>query len=1239
MEQKSNLDKLKEFGLSTLSVNNRKTVYLILAIILLWGAKSYNDMSRESFPEIQMPEIYVNVPYPGNSPDIIKDKVVKPIEKELNKIKGVDHIETTSMQDFGVIVVKFDFAVTPKEAKDLVETAINDAKSNKNFAQDLPMEPTIKQMDVNEFPILNINLSGDFPVQMLKDKAEYLKDKIEGLSEISEVEIRGVQEQKLKIEMKQDIAESKQVSVNDVEQAIQQENINVGAGNLKIDGIDHFVMFEGKFESAEEIENLIVKHDGNKDVYLYEVAEVSFGDTDTTSFARQSDKSVVMLDIKKRAGSNIIEAIDKVKLIVSEAQEAGKLGGMTITLTNDQSTQIRSQVSNLENSIIFGVILVVGVLLFFLGLRNALFVGVAIPLSMFMSFMLLHWAGVTLNVMVLFSLVLALGMLVDNGIVVVENIYRLMDEGMDGITAAKKGVGEVAWPIIASTATTLAAFVPLALWPGIMGEFMQYLPITLMIVLGSSLFVALVINPVLTAMMMKLKEQDKQFKTRDIVILISASMIALTMAVPEAAFLGGLAYLVLILYSVARFVFHSKETPKTFSLIPAAILIAFGLVNYAVVSIAAGNGLVAVGIFILFNRFYSIPVTDWFQNKMLPKIELWYREFLAAVLKGKRPIWVFVGTFGILILSFMLVGMFPTKVEFFPNNEPNYINVFIEHPMGTDIAVTNETAKEVKKLIDEVLQEEAIDANGKKLGASYYDVFDLENVLLPDGTKSKDTTYFIASVIEQVGKGTSDPMAGASFGETPHKARITVTFAEYSHRNGINTNEVKLKIEEKLQNWEGNLADLKITVDKEPQGPPQEPPVYVEVTGSDDYNMLIEAATAIKNHMNSLNVEGSQPVDTDVKISKAEFKIDFDRTMIRRSGMSFGQVASTVRTALFGKDISTFELDDEIYDLNVRFVSEFRGDIDALLNQKIMFMNNRGQKLNIPIMSMVKDYDVVYKNTSIKRKDLDNVVVAFAGITEGANGNEVVEVYKDHMEEFMDSPEWQKYASQGVKFKFGGQMEEQAKEMSFLSTALGIAVFLILLIIVTQFNSFSTPAIILMSVVLSLAGVFLGIVITRDPFVIIMTMIGIISLAGIVVNNAIVLIDYTNLLRTRKKEEQGMTETDQLSIDEVKETIITGGQTRLRPVLLTAITTILGLVPLATGMNIDFFSLFTEFDPKIFFGGDNAIFFGPMSKAIIYGLTFATFLTLVAVPVMYYLLYRLKIYVYRKTGWELKSKY
>jgi multidrug efflux pump len=1193
----SKKDGIKEFGLSSLSVSNRKTVYLILVILLIGGLSAYQNMSRESFPELEIPEIYVNVPYPGNSPEIVRDKVIKPIEKELNKIKGVDKIESTSMQDFGFLVVKFDFDVSVKEAKDLVESAVNDAKSDKNFAQDLPFEPTIKKLDIGDMPILNINISGDFPVQVLKDKAEYLKDKLEGVTAVSEVEIRGVQEQKLKIEIKQDAAESKQVSSSDIEQAFQQENMNLGAGNLKIDGIDHFVMFEGKYSTIDEIKNMVVKHDGQKDVYLYEVADVSFGDTDTTSYARQSDKSVVMLDIKKRSGSNIIEAIDDIKEVVQNAKDDGKLNGLNITLTNDQSDQIRSQVSNLENSIIFGVILVVGVLLFFLGIRNALFVGVAIPMSMFMSFMLLHAAGVTLNVMVLFSLVLALGMLVDNGIVVVENIYRLMDEGMDSISAAKKGVGEVAWPIIASTATTLAAFVPLALWPGIMGEFMQYLPITLMIVLGSSLFVALVINPVLTAVLMKVDTSKPK----------------------------------------------SKNVFITFG-----VTVVLAILFYGTGSFGWGNIFVTIGVLGLLNLFVLFPLTLKFQNNVLPKVENWYRSFLTSILKGKRPIAVFFGTFGILILSFVLIGLFPTKVEFFPNNQPNYINVFIEHPMGTDIAVTNRTTEEVKALIDEVLNEEMknvddpeTELNEYAWGAgdtySFNSIYNLNKLKDENGKYYYDTVKLVSSIIEQVGKGTSDPMAGPAFGETPHKARITVSFCEFSHRKGVNTSVIKQKVEEKLANWKGNISDLKITVDKEPNGPPQEPPIYIEISGSENYTDLVDAATLIKQHINNLKIEGAQKVDTEVKTNKAEFNIVLDRTKIRTTGMSYAQVASSVRTALFGKDISTFELNDEIYDLNVRFAKNYRQDIDAILNQKVMFMNNRGQKLSIPIISVVKSYNVVFKNTSIKRKNLENVVAAFGGVEESANANEVVAKLKNELTTFENSPEWKVFKNKGVKFKFGGQMEEQQKEMEFLSSALLIAVFLILLIIVTQFNSFSTPAIILLAVVLSLAGVFLGIVITREPFVIIMTMIGIISLAGIVVNNAIVLIDYTNLIRKRKREDLGLNETQQLTIDDVKDAIITGGQTRLRPVLLTAITTILGLLPLATGMNIDFFSLYTDFDPKIFFGGDNAIFFGPMSTTIIYGLTFATFLTLVAVPVMYYLLYRLKLWVYKVGKWELKS--
>ena len=1185
---KNNIDSIKEFALSTLSVNNRKTVYLIIAIILIGGVSSYFNMARESFPEVQIPEIYVNVPYPGNSPDIIQDKIIKPLEKELNTIKGIDKIEATAIQGFGIVKVKFDFSVPADEAKKLVEDALADARGDKDFAQDLPINPTVAKMDMNEMPILNINISGNYPVQFLKEKAEYLKDKIEGLPEINKADIRGVQEQKLKVEIRKYDAEAKQVSFRDIEQAIQNDHLAIGAGNLKVDGIDHFVIIDGKFKSEEELRNLVVKHEGFNDVRLYEVADVSFGDVDTVSYARQGGNPVVMIDVKKRGGANIINAIDGVKKIVNEAygKEIPKKT-ISITLTNDQSNKIRSQVSNLENSIIFGVLLVVGVLLFFLGLRNSLFVGIAIPFSMFMSFAFLHMAGVTLNIMVLFSLVLALGMLVDNGIVVVENIYRLMDEeGLDSFEAAKKGVGEVALPIIASTATTLAAFIPLALWPGIMGEFMKYLPITLMIVLGSSLFVALVINPVLTAVLMKVEQ-----------------------AVPN------------------------RKKASIISLIALVIAIVF----YAVSNLLWGNIFMTIALFTSLNSFVLIPLSNKFQEVALPFLENGYRKLLKGVMKGKRPVWIFLGTFGMLFLSFFLVGAFPPKVLFFPDNQPNYLNIFVEHPAGTEIRVTNQTTLEVKAIIEKVLAENKIEVDGKE--TAYSAIYDLQKVEDERGKYTYDTIRFVESIIEQVGKGTADPMEGPSYGETPHKARISISFCEFSHRKGANTSKVMEHIQKALKNW--SYADVKITVGKESNGPPQEPPVNIEISGSENYKDLVLAAEKVRVFLDKKHTKGIQKLTNSVVLNKAEIKIDLDREFLRRNGMSTGQIASTIRTALFGKDIASYNKpnDDESYDINLRLGNEFRGDIDALLDQKIMFMNNRGVKLNIPVRSVVKDVRIEYTNSSIKRLDLENIVTVFSDVEQGANANEVVEVLKGQMKEFDLTEAGKQFKDAGLEYEFTGQLVQQAKEMKFLSSALLVAVFLILLIIVMQFNSFSTPIIILFSVVLSLVGVFMGIFITRDDFVIMMTMIGIISLAGIVVNNAIVLVDYTNLLIGRRRRELGLKETDILSNVEIIEAIIQGGKTRLRPVLLTAITTILGLVPMAVGLNINFFTFYTDLDAQIFFGGDNAIFFGPMSWTVIYGLTFSTFLTLVVVPIMYYLLYRFKLLIYRLFKWEMKVNF
>ena len=1170
---KKQIDQWREFGLSSVSVNNRKTVYLIILILLIGGLSGYQNMPRESFPQIQVPEIYVNIPYPGNSPEIITDKIIKPFEKELNKLKGIEKIESTSIQDFGIVKIEFDFAITPKEAKRAVEEALSDARSTKSFAQDLPVEPTIQEIDVNEFPIININLSGEYPVDLLKEKAEVIKDRVEAIAEINAVDIRGVQQKKVKVEIRKYDAEAKNVSFSDIEGAIQSENTTIGAGNLKIDGIDNFIIIEGKFKDYNDLRDLVIKHEDQDNVYLRDVADVSFTDADTTSYARQNGQPVVMLDVKKRAGGNIINAIDQLKVVVEDLKKSFP-NDMSLTYTNDQSVMIRSQISNLENSIVFGVILVVFVLLFFLGLRNALFVGIAIPFSMFLSFILLNAAGVSLNIMVLFSLVLALGMLVDNGIVVVENVYRFMDEGYPAIEATKKGVGEVAWPIIASTATTLAAFVPLALWPGIIGEFMQYLPITLIIVLGSSLFVALVINPVLLAVLMKVeneKTSNKRF-LRSFILITSIGIV---------------------------FIFLGIQS--------------------------MGNLLLIIGGLILLNRYVLFPSTGWFQNKLLPKIEAGYQRFLKWVLHKKRPVWIIVGTFMTLILSFILTGVFPPKVLFFPENQPNYINVFVELPVGTNIAQTNQTTLKIKKEIDNVLNSPISDEDT----LSYYEIADIE---INDTIIT--TTPFVSSIIEQVGKGTSDPNAGPSFGETPHKSRITVSFCEFSHRKGLNTSLVKSEIESALM---GKFhADITIIVDKEQSGPPQKPPVNIEVTGGMNYGELTKKAEKIQQFIANGNIKGLQKLKLDVEINKAEIQIEIDREYAKRVGLSTGQIAQSLRTSLFGKDVSTYNYKEDDYDVNIRFNDTYRTNLNSILQQKVMFMNNRGQKLSIPISAVVKEVKEVNKHAAVVRKNLNNTVTVFAGVQEGYNPNEIINQVKELLAQFDKSDEGVSFINDGYKYKFTGQMEDQQKELSFLSTALLVAVFLILLILVTQFNAFSSPIIILTSVVLSLAGVFLGIVISRNDFVIIMTMIGIISLAGIVVNNAIVLVDYTNLIRKRKRKELDLDVEILLPNEKVKEAVIEGGKTRLRPVLLTAITTILGLFPLASGLNIDFFSLVREWDPKIFFGGDNVIFFKPMSLAIIYGLTFATFLTLVVVPTMYYIIYRFKIWLFQKMNWNIK---
>ena len=1147
----------KSFGLSSWSVNNRKTVFLVMAIIFFGGILAYQSMPKENFPELQIPEIYVGIAKPGSAPSYMSEKIAQAIEKEVSSIKFVDEINSTAQHGYVTVRIKFDFKISAKDALTKVKDAVDQARAKSDFPE-LPVEPNIFELDPSQMPIMNVNLSGN-NAGLLKEIAEILENEIEDLPEINEVDIRGVQKQEMRIEVDRLKAESVNVSISDIEQAVQAENTTISGGEIRMDGLRKTIMIDGEFEDAEELKRIVVKQDDYMPVYLMDIAEVYFGNADTTSYAREFGMPVVMLDVKKQGGENLLVAAEKIREIVKQAQKDNTIpSNVGVSITNDQSNQTRDMVSNLENSIIFGILLVTVVLLFFLGARNAIFVGVAIPLSMLMSFMILDAMGVTLNVIVLFSLVLALGMLVDNGIVVVENIYRLMDEGMDPFQASKQGVGEVAWPIIASTATTLAAFIPLAIWPGIMGEFMKYLPITLMIVLGSSLFVALVINPVLTALYMTAEAKAPRKR---------------------------------------------KGTIVAFLLMAAGALLAIG------VNITLGNLLILGGIVTLLNLFVFFPGTEKFQKGVLPKWERFYRRFLTYALVGRRPVYFIFATFGLLVFSFVLIGIFQPKVEFFPVNQPKYANIFISHPIGTDIKVTNHSTLLLEEEVNKILAPYLADTVGK----------------------TKDERI-IQSIISQVGEGTSDPGQGVTMGSTPHKAKITINFAEFEHRDSINaTGYLLTTLQKELK---GKLpADVQISIEKDAAGPPTGPPINIEIKGKGDYRDLILEATKIKTFLDRKRVLGVEELKLNVEATRPEIPIIVDREQARKLNTSTAQIGMAIRKALLGQEVTKYTKDEENYDIVVRFKESDRFDLNSLLDQKLIFRNNKGQLLNIPIRSVVKDPKENISYTGVLRKDQVPLVTISSNVIEGFNGNEVVDELRGVMLDYKDEMGLPK----GMTFQFTGQQDEQAKEMAFLSKALLIAVFLILLIIVTQFNSYSTPAIILFSVILSLIGVFLGLVLSGQTFVIMMTMIGIISLAGVVVNNAIVLIDYTNMIRQDKRLELGLTEDEQLPFDEVVKATIQGGETRLRPVLLTAITTVLGLLPLAIGFNINFFTLISDYDPNIFIGGDNNMFFSPMAWTIIYGLTFATFLTLVIIPAMYLALYRLKLWIYRKMNWKLRS--
>lgn len=1116
--------KTRSFGLTNLSLKNKTSVFILTVLLTLFGLYSYNDMPKSLFPDIVMPTIMVQTVYPGNSPADIENLITRPIEKQIKSVKGIKNLTSNSVQDNSSIIVEFNTDVEVKIALQDVKDAVDKAKSD--LPNDLDLEPMVMDIDFSEFPILNINLSGDFSLDDLKIYAEELQEQIESLPEISKVEITGLLNREITIKTDLHKMESNEISLRDIEDAINLENVSIAGGDILLGKSRRSVRTDAEFKKASEIENIIVKSEQGNIVYLKDIAEVIDGYEERKSYARLNKKPVVSLNIVKKSGENLLEATDQIMQILETAKASQIIPStLEISITNDQSEQTRKQLENLENSIIFGVILVILVLLFFLGLRNAIFVGLAIPLSMFISFVILGAMGTTMNMIVLFALILALGMLVDNAIVVIENIHRLYnEEGLSKLEAAKKGVGEIAVPIISSTATTLAAFFPLLFWDDMMGEFMGYIPTTLIIVLGSSLFVALVINPVVASTFILKDNRDK----------VNFSKVA-------------------------------KIT--TVLLIIAALFYISG-------NIFMGSLLLTFALLTLLNSFVLSPISYWFQDSLLVRFEQFYANLLKWALNGYKPL-LLLGFTGVLLISSIVFFVFKSpRVEMFPVNEPKYVNVFVELPIGSDITVTDSIAKQVENKIFAIL-----------------------------------TPYneAVSSVMTNVGAGTTDPNEiGGGKGITPNKARITINFKEYEYRKGISTGEIMKIISSDLL----KIPGVDISVDKNRDGPPMGKPINIEIRG-EDFEKLLTISDEIKSSIEDAAILGIEKLKVDLELSKPELLVTIDRDQARRLGVSTAQVASTIRTALFGKEISKFKDGEDEYPIILRLDDSYRFSVPALMNQRITFRSqSNGQIKQIPIAT-IANYS--YNNTfgSVNRKDMKRQVTIFSNVLEGYNEN----LINDQLKQLLADKE----LPPGYALQFTGKQQEQEQTTAFLSKALLIAIALITLILVSQFNSAIKPIIIILTVVFSTIGVFFGLALFNMDFVIIMTGIGIVSLAGIVVNNAIVLIDYIDLLKTRKRKELQLEQDTPLETHIAMKCIEEGGQKRLRPVLLTAITTILGLLPMATGMNINFYTLLTELDAQIFFGGDNATFWGPMAWTVIFGLTFATFLTLIIVPVMYLL--------------------
>lgn len=1131
-------NKFKEFKWTSWAIDNQVAVYILAIIISAIGLTQFVTLPKEQFPDIVVPTISVTTIYAGNSAKDIENLVTQPIEKELKGISGakVNKIQSISQADYSLIVVEFDTDVKTDIAKQKVKDAIDRATTD--LPTDLTSQPNVQEFAFSDMPIMFVNLSGDFDGVQLKKYADKMQDRFEALSEVNRAEIVGAPEREIQVNVDPYKLTAARVSLTDVENAISRENHDITGGLIQTGEMKRTLKVKGQFTSVNDLKDVIVRSSAQgASVYLRDVAELKDTIKEKESYARLDGKNVVTLNIVKRSGENLIDCADKVKAETAQMQQSGELPpNLRVEFTGDTSKQTKTSFNELINTIIIGFVLVLLILMFFMGVTNAFFVALSVPLSVFVAFLFIPLVSsisginITLNFIVLFALLFGLGIIVDDAIVVIENTHRIYANGKIPIVrSAKEAAGEVFIPVLAGTATTLAPFFPLLLWKGLIGKFMIYLPIVLILTLAASLIVAFIFNPVFAVSFMK--PEGKEFEK------------------PKNA------------------VFRSKWFWTS---------IIGGLLLHLISFHGTANFLLLMAILMVFNAYVLNDVIHRFQNRFLPGLMARYEKLLRWILQGKRPVRAFYSLFGLFIVAVGLlvasVMSGRTKSTFFPSGDPNFVYVYLKMPVGTDARVTDSVLHILEHRVEKVLENEKPGAPGS----------------------------IVESLITNVAVNANNPQDNNRSVQS-NLGRIQVSFVEFEKRHGKETGPLMDQIRQVVQGIPGTSVDVR----QEDNGPPTDPPVNIEISG-DYLDNVTKVATALYQYLDKNRIEGIENLQPDVDLFNPEITVKIDRTRAMMEGVSTAQIGMELRTAVFGKEVSKIKDGEDEYKIQLRHREDLRNDLTSLMNTRITFMDmNTMQVKSLPLSSVAT---VEYTNSAggVKRKNVKRTVQLQSNVLDLTMVGPINAQLQTKIKEFKE----QNAVPADVTIRLSGQSEQEKETQSFLGKALIIALVLIFFILILQFNSMSKPFIVLTEIFFSIIGVLLGYAFTGMTIATIMMGVGIIGLAGIVIKNGILLIEFTDELRSR-----GM---------RTREAAIQAGKIRIIPVLLTAVATILGLFPLAVGMNIDFAGLFQHLAPNLFFGGDSVVFWGPLAWTIIFGLIFSFFLTLIMVPSMYLIAERLK---------------